>query len=514
MVLYLHQQDAIDWALEQPEPYLFINAPTGSGKTLINTTVGMKSEQPWTYAVHTIRLQNQVAAQFEDIPVFTGRANFPCLLPLSNNADSALCAMPGYQYGECEHDPSGQDPCGYYLQAMRAMSSPQRVVNYSLLLSYPPLVVHPRSGQVGTKLLLCDEAHNVEEAVCNSVALNLSERTLRRLGIRLPKYTDIMAWAAWARKLVEDGRINQDSGRPDLGFKVLDRTVRALAGVTPDRAGEWLVQSNPYGYSFQPIWGAPFVMEKLLGHREPPPGASLLESAYSGGVRKAVFTSATLMGAEFIADLLGFPSGSWSYLDMPSTFPTANRPVNYSPVDAMNAGKIATVEGRATMQEALDRLIEYYVRGGNPWGIIHAVSNKYRDFILTDSRWRGIMTSSIDEHERKVAEKSPSVLVASNITEGWDGKDDLCRFVLIPKVPYPDLGDARTKLRMQEDPRSYDHRALVAVVQGAGRGVRHKEDYADTWILDSAWRVLLARRGSWLPQSFRDAYKHNVQLPL
>ena len=106
-----------------------------------------------------------------------------------------------------------------------------------------------------------------------------------------------------------------------------------------------------------------------------------------------------------------------------------------------------------------------------------------------------------------------SVLVAANLIEGWDGRDDLCRFVLMPKVPYPNLGDKRTALRKDEDQRSYDHRALVAIVQGAGRGVRHKEDSGDTWILDAAWRQLIARRGSWLPQSFKDAYNHNCALP-
>ena len=123
------------------------------------------------------------------------------------------------------------------------------------------------------------------------------------------------------------------------------------------------------------------------------------------------------------------------------------------------------------------------------------------------------MTADVSEHERRVGAKDPSVLVASNLTEGYDGKDDLCRFIIIPKVPYPNLGDRRTRLRMTEDGRSFDYHALVAVVQGAGRGVRHAQDYADTWILDGLWSMLYAKRKTWLPTSFREAYHHNVQLP-
>ena len=123
------------------------------------------------------------------------------------------------------------------------------------------------------------------------------------------------------------------------------------------------------------------------------------------------------------------------------------------------------------------------------------------------------MVSTPDEHAKRVKANEASVLVAANLTEGWDGRDDLCRFILMPKVPFPNLGDKRTKLRMQEDSRSFDHQALVAVVQGAGRGVRHREDFADTWILDGAWNMLRQKRGHWLPQSFKDAYQHRVLRP-
>jgi Rad3-related DNA helicase len=164
------------------------------------------------------------------------------------------------------------------------------------------------------------------------------------------------------------------------------------------------------------------------------------------------------------------------------------------------------------MQEAIDRLIEYYCLNGAPSGIIHAVSNKYRDQILTSSRFRGIMRTLPAEHESAVKRGEASVLVAANLAEGYDGIDGLCRFILMPKVPFPNLGDKRTKIRMQEDARSFDHKALVAVVQGAGRGVRHRGDFADTWILDGNWAQLRARRHDWLPDAFTSAYHHRVQL--
>ena len=519
--LYPHQAEAVDWALSRSEPYLFINAPTGSGKTLLLTTIGQASQLNWTYAVHTIMLQNQVARTFENLPVMMGRRNFECLIGKDTHpfakypitADQAICAMDDYTKGECAHDGSGDhyDPCDYYEQMHRAMGSGERIVNYAMLLNYPPLVQPSRNPYyLSTELLLADEAHNVEQAVCDSVSLAIFARTLKRLHISMPSYGDVLDWAGWAERTVDS-----IPNSKDIGFRNLRRTLDQLRLITAETAGEWIISQSKEMVAFEPVWGSPFVMEKLMGHKEVPEGSSLMEAmrGKSKGISKAVFTSATLMGAEYIAETLGLPDGSWAYLDMPSTFPTANRPINYAPVTSMNATKMATAEGREPMQAAIDDLIYFYVLGGKPWGVVHAVSNKYRDFILTESRWSGIMVSTPEEHEARVEAGEPSVLVAANLTEGWDGRDDLCRFVLIPKVPFPNLGDKRTKIRMQEDARSFDHKALVAIVQGAGRGVRHREDYCDTWILDKAWQMLLSKRRDWLPQSFMDAYHHKVALP-
>ncbi len=519
--LYPHQEEAIEWALTRPEPYLFVNAPTGSGKTLINTTVGIRAGMTWTYAVHTIMLQRQVSQTFMDLPVFTGRGNFPCLIgeethPLLANvtAADAICAMPGYTRGDCDHDSSArlEDRCPYYVQNYLAMSSPHRVVNYSLLLSYPPLVVDGQRRPVWmrpTRLLLCDEGHNVEQAVCNAVSLSLSARTLQRLKLKLPHFKHIEEWAAWAREL----RGHVSTKTPDRGFASLVSTIETLSEIDPTHAGEWMMEEDKWGMTFQPIWGAPFVTSKLMGHESAPDVGSLSELRASRGVAKSLFTSATLMGAEYVAELLGLPDGSWAYLDMPSVFPASHRPINFAPVMKMAAAQVSDPVARAKMQAAVDQIIMHYLQAGAGTGIIHAVSNKYRDFLLTESVFRGIMTADVSEHEAKVNNQAPSVLVAANLAEGYDGKDELARFVIMPKVPFPNLGDTRTKLRMQEDGRSFDYQALVAVVQGAGRGVRTPDDYADTWILDELWSMLYAKRKSWLPTSFRESYHHKVQLP-
>jgi Rad3-related DNA helicase len=256
---------------------------------------------------------------------------------------------------------------------------------------------------------------------------------------------------------------------------------------------------------FQPVWGRRYVRPQLLKHY----GENLTDD----GIQRVLFTSASLLDIEYTAELMGIPEDSYAYLDLPSTFPVENRPVNYSPVCRMNKDRGSTVEGRREMQSAIDEFIGFYLSQGRGTGLIHAVSNRYRDNILTESRWHDILTSDPEEHRRKVERGLPSVIVAANMTEGWDGVDDLARFILMPKAPYPNLGDPRVRARYDADGRSFDHSTLVSVVQGAGRGVRHKEDTADTWILDEAWGRLYRSRKDVLPTSFKDAYHHRVSKP-
>ena len=430
-------------------------------------------------------------------------------------AAEAICAVGLW----CAHtgrtsedgDPAGT-LCPYYEQRSRALGSAARVTNYAMLLADPR--VRARTG-----VLLADEAHRVKQAVSASAEIYLSRRTYGRFKLSLPQTPELQMWSEWGRAAfkalpAQHGGVGYGV-TPDMGLNTARRQTFALASMKAKDQGNWLVVQEENGIRIQPIWGAPFVMKNLFGHEVAPGLADPLDGAQyrDRGVQKVLFTSATLMGAEYVADTLGLPDGSWAYLDLPSIFPVENRPINYAPVMRMNYKNSSTPQGRKPMIDAIDRVIESYVTSGQAQGVVHAVSNRLRDAILTESRWRAIMVSEANDHQDRVTAGQASVVVAANLSEGWDGIDDLVRFVIMPKVPFPSLGDERVKIRKEEDARSFEYAALVAVVQGAGRGVRHEKDHADTWILDRAWKFLYEKRKDWLPESFTDAYHHNVLLP-
>ena len=69
-----------------------------------------------------------------------------------------------------------------------------------------------------------------------------------------------------------------------------------------------------------------------------------------------------------------------------------------------------------------------------------------------------------------------SVLISPSLYQGVDLKDDLARFQVIVKVPYPDLSDRRTRVKMQRDRGWYDWQTALRLVQTYGRSVRSETD--------------------------------------
>jgi len=107
--------------------------------------------------------------------------------------------------------------------------------------------------------------------------------------------------------------------------------------------------------------------------------------------------------------------------------------------------------------------------------------------------------------------KGPAVLVTPSGFEGIDLPGDLSRFQVLVKMPYASLGDKRIQTILDNFPDIYQLQALMKVVQGAGRSVRSQEDWATTYILDSAvQRVWTAKTNEW-SNEFQTLFKSSLK---
>ena len=83
--------------------------------------------------------------------------------------------------------------------------------------------------------------------------------------------------------------------------------------------------------------------------------------------------------------------------------------------------------------------------------------------------------------------KEATVLLSPSMTEGVDLKEDLSRFQIICKVPFPYLGDKLVRKKMNKWYWWYDLQTAKTIIQSVGRSIRSESDSAVTYILDSSW---------------------------
>lgn len=83
-----------------------------------------------------------------------------------------------------------------------------------------------------------------------------------------------------------------------------------------------------------------------------------------------------------------------------------------------------------------------------------------------------------------------AILVGPTLVEGIDLPDDLCRFIIIVKMPYPVITDDYVKRKMELFPLWYNSTTSNTIIQGIGRGIRNDKDYCITYILDACFLSL------------------------
>lgn len=83
-----------------------------------------------------------------------------------------------------------------------------------------------------------------------------------------------------------------------------------------------------------------------------------------------------------------------------------------------------------------------------------------------------------------------SILIGPSLFDGLSFNDDLCRFLIIAKVPYPDLKSEFIKKKASINYNWYAGQASLSVIQGVGRGVRSETDWCYSFILDGCFENL------------------------
>lgn len=202
---------------------------------------------------------------------------------------------------------------------------------------------------------------------------------------------------------------------------------------------------------------------------------------------------------------LGLPPSEFEVVSYPSPFPVQNRLVH----TRYEIGKMSQEEVDIWRQ-AVDQLAGLAGSHRGDKGLIHCASYERAQSLVDasknyDSLRDNVMSdrpgeSTIEEWQRS----SKDLLCSPSMMEGVDLKEDMCRWQVLFKVPYPHPSDPRVQYRLNEDRwHWYNQKAAVKILQMVGRAVRSEDDHADFYVFDSSFEDV--RRQVTFPQWFEES---------
>ena len=494
------QLEASQQVVDSKKPLFLLEAPTGSGKSLLALSSHALMGRPRSaYLVSTKQLQDQIENDFH-VPVLKGRNNYPCLhFPkLYPDVTSEICA--DYLRGEqCDF----QADCPYLSQKRAALSSPMCVLNYPLFLSEANYV----GGFSGLSYLIMDEVDTVEDHLMSFVEVSITPYLMRRVSMGPPIHkTKFESWIEWAAEIQTRVQKEMDKMGPPEGLSPvrlkdlisLKRVHRKLEFLSNSLDEGWVMEhtegKTPSPIVFKPVKIGGFAPHSLWKHTE-----------------KTLGMSATIMGYQAMAIDLGLKSWDADFTDLPSPFPIENRQVNYIP--AANVTYKTKGKEYPKLSDAIDKILNKHP---NEKVLIHAVSYDLRNFLMDYMRpqHHGLMSHDSKDRaqalERFKSYDRPIAFISPSMDRGVDLPGDMCRVIIVAKVPYPSLSSPQVNKRLHafsDGSLWYARRTARKLVQMTGRATRSVDDWSVSYILDEQFGNLVARNGALFPDWWRESVK-------
>lgn len=228
---------------------------------------------------------------------------------------------------------------------------------------------------------------------------------------------------------------------------------------------------------------------------------------------KTLIMSATILNYKAFCSNVGLNPDEVKFIQIPSDFPLEHRPIIPLNVAYLNYNNLQSNEVKLAIAKIVDSLMTLHK---NDKGIIHTTSYEQLNFIkenISQTNARRLVVTDpeiqrddvIREHTKSTTK--PTVLISPSLHTGLDLKDELSRFQIITKVPYPNKSDKWTNAKREVDAEWYYWQTALKLIQAYGRSVRSKDDWAKTYILDSAFGYFVKKNKDILPSWFIEAIR-------
>jgi ATP-dependent DNA helicase DinG len=227
---------------------------------------------------------------------------------------------------------------------------------------------------------------------------------------------------------------------------------------------------------------------------------------------KTLVMSATILNSNTFCRNIGLCVDDVKFIQVQSDFPIENREIYPLNIAHLNYNNLQLQETKFSIAKAVDSIMTIH---RNDKGIVHTASYKQlksiKENLSEDNLQRLLVTDPNIQREEIIAEHinsiKPTVLISPSLNTGIDLKDELSRFQIITKVPYPNLADRWINAKRDLDNEWYNWQTALRLVQAYGRSVRSKEDWAKTYVLDSAFGPFVKKNRYLFPEWFIQAIR-------
>lgn len=390
--------------------------------------------------------------------------------------------------------------CPYWDRRAEALNNKICLMNFSSFLYQTKVVksFHKRS------LLICDEAHNISQALMSFVEFGISDKYFRQQEIQFPEFETAEEYFEFFEEvrlkavmtdLYNLARISDDIKDEEFWHSMLMKYDIFAASAL---SGNWVVQYEQNKADDDIVISSKITLKPIFVDKY------ATDYVFSMA-DKVLLMSATILDPVSMSKDLGIEQNTVYSFRTKSRFPKENRPIYFKP-----CGSLSYKNKRDTFPKLVKAVDEICNEFPNDKGIIHTHTFEIAKLLMSEceNRDRFLFQEEFSTKEEMLEEHDKltnSVIVAPALHEGIDMIDTRARYSIICKTPFPSMADPQIKARMELSHKYLDYLATLKIVQSAGRIIRHDKDWGTTYILDSDFEVFSKRAKKMFPEWFAEA---------
>lgn len=537
---------------EDPSGIYLLNAPTGSGKSviamLVSDFLAFKGNRGYILA-SDLSLHAQYIKDFSKLQLWNwgnikGVDNYRCVVN-DEKFSVGECKNKGTSY-EAAESLSCFKQCGYLIARKKAIRAKVSLLTYPYALIQRNYVEDKQKGKGKSApfpqrdFVVCDEAHKLLDIVQNHFSPIVSYDIIKKIekliegldgiGQKIPKIKLIRL-----KKIIDHIYDQEDHSNLLLLLKGITEILEVIVSSTGELREtaseefgddkipqEWLVIFNLVDWikdchckleDYCEIIDKVGI-EKLIKN---PNDKSivfncideyyLLQKHFFSKFGFKLLMTATMGNPKDFMKNHGISSAK--YFKMESHFNWEKSPIIFYPGKKMSTRFLSE-----NIQWAIDRVTAVIRSHSEDAGIIHSgsyeLTNKIWNKLPKDVKKRIILYKGSEEKGlalKKMNKKPGMILMGPSILEGLDMIDDKSRFQIFLKVPYPHLGDKYVAAKLEYSQGWYNYVTSIAILQGVGRSVRTEKDWAVTYMLDGCFADLMKSSSNQFPPEFKARIK-------